>query len=224
MAPSRPATNTYDLVLPLAGGPADVRWAELAAKRALDLVLGSLLLALAAPLLLLLALLVRASGPGPAFFWQTRVGRFGERFRMLKLRTMRADAESLEAQLAAARPGLFVKVHDDPRVTRIGRFLRRSSLDELPQLVNVVRGEMSLVGPRPLLVRDLERMPALRSRRRFLMPPGLTGLWQVSGRSLLSDEDRLRLDLEYVEGWSLGSDAAILLRTLPAVLSARGAV
>ena len=221
MAP-RPAE--LELLLPLAAAPADERWLSLAAKRAIDVVLGALLLVLASPLLLALALVVRWTSPGPSFFWQTRVGRYGERFRMLKLRTMRAGAESLEEQLGEQRASsVFFKIDQDPRVTPIGRFLRRSSLDELPQLVNVLRGEMSLVGPRPVLERDLERMPAGRCRRRFLMRPGMTGLWQVSGRSLLSDEDRLRLDLDYVQTWSLRVDGGILVRTLPAVVSARGA-
>jgi lipopolysaccharide/colanic/teichoic acid biosynthesis glycosyltransferase len=199
------------------------RAADLAAKRALDLVLGTALLVLAAPLLAVLALLVRLTSPGPAFFRQTRVGWRGERFRMLKLRTMVDGAEELEEELADG-DAMFFKLPQDGRVTRLGRFLRRSSLDELPQLVNVVRGEMSLVGPRPLLERDFARFPRNRQLRRFGMRPGLTGLWQVGGRSLLPDDERLRLDLRYVEEWSLGLDLRILLLTLPAVLSGRGAV
>jgi lipopolysaccharide/colanic/teichoic acid biosynthesis glycosyltransferase len=194
-------------------------------KRALDTVLASILLALCSPLLLVLAWLVRRSSPGPAFFWQTRIGQYGGRFRMLKLRTMIEGSEDDEDDLTAAggHP-IFLKPRNDRRVTPVGRFLRRTSLDELPQLVNVLRGEMSLVGPRPLLERDLERMPRGRYVERFRALPGMTGLWQVSGRSLLSDEERLQLDLRYVENWSLELDLWILLRTLPAVISGRGAI
>jgi lipopolysaccharide/colanic/teichoic acid biosynthesis glycosyltransferase len=202
----------------------EVRDLELRLKLVLDVLLGSLLLLLVSPLLLVLAALVRCTSPGPAFFAQTRVGLRGQRFRMLKLRTMVRGAEHLEAELVAqGQPGIFFKPAADPRVTRVGRFLRRSSLDELPQLVNVVRGEMSLVGPRPVLERDLERLPRGEHDPRFRMLPGVTGLWQVNGRSLLRDEERLRLDHEYVDSWSLALDGKILARTLPAVISGRGA-
>lgn len=214
--------DTQTLIVLADAGEAERR-AELALKRLVDLVLGGILLALAAPLLLLLAALVRATSPGPAIFRQTRVGWRGERFRMLKLRTMTDGAERLEEELADD-DSIFFKARGDARVTPLGRFLRRSSLDELPQLVNVVRGEMSLVGPRPLLERDFARYPRGRQLRRFGMRPGMTGLWQVSGRSLLPDPERLRLDLRYVEEWSLGLDAEILLRTIPAALSGRGAL
>jgi lipopolysaccharide/colanic/teichoic acid biosynthesis glycosyltransferase len=214
--------DTQTLIV-LAGAEDAERRAELALKRAVDLVLGALLLVIAAPVLLLLAALVRATSRGPAFFAQTRVGWRGERFRMLKLRTMTDGAEQFEEELEDG-DSMFFKAHSDTRVTRVGRFLRRSSLDELPQLVNVLRGEMSLVGPRPLLERDFARYPRGRQLRRFGMRPGMTGLWQVSGRSLLSDQERLRLDLFYVERWHLALDAEILLRTIPAALSGRGAV
>ncbi|KAB2953242.1 MAG: sugar transferase [Thermoanaerobaculia bacterium] len=214
--------DTQTLIVLADAGEAERR-AELALKRLADVVLGGILLVLAAPLLLLLAALVRATSAGPAFFRQTRVGWRGERFRMLKLRTMTDGAECLEEELADP-DSIFFKAQGDARVTPLGRFLRRSSLDELPQLVNVVRGEMSLVGPRPLLERDFARYPRGRQLRRFGMRPGMTGLWQVSGRSLLPDSERLRLDLRYVEHWSLGLDAEILLRTIPAALSGRGAL
>jgi lipopolysaccharide/colanic/teichoic acid biosynthesis glycosyltransferase len=133
-------------------------------------------------------------------------------------------AERQEEALAAARPGkIFFKLEDDPRITRVGRWLRRTSIDELPQLVNVLRGEMSLVGPRPLLVSDMRLYPRSTQMRRFSVKPGLTGLWQVSGRSRLSDEERIALDLEYVDHRSLALDARILLRTPAAVVSAEGA-
>jgi lipopolysaccharide/colanic/teichoic acid biosynthesis glycosyltransferase len=208
---------------PVVGVPA-ARRPALAAKRLLDVVLAAGLLVVTAPLLLAAAAAIRLTSRGPAFFVQDRIGYRCRRFSMIKLRTMVAGAEREEARLAAAAGGrIFFKIQDDPRVTAVGRVLRRFSLDELPQLVNVLRGDMSLVGPRPLLVSDLRRFPAYRQRRRFSMKPGLTGRWQVSGRSLLSDQERIRLDDEYVASWSLAGDLAILARTLPAVLSGRGA-
>ena len=200
------------------------RAVALRAKRWMDVTLSIVLLLATAPVLLLGVLLVRLSGPGPVFFVQRRIGYRGQSFGMLKLRTMVPEAHLLEDALAAKSQGrTFLKLERDPRVTPIGRLLRRASLDELPQLVNVLAGEMSLVGPRPLLRCDFAKFPKDQQLRRFAMPPGLTGLWQVSGRSLLSDEERIRLDLEYVDGWSLFVDLAILLRTLPTVLTGRGA-
>ena len=193
-------------------------------KRALDLVGAALLLILASPVLLAVMLLIRLADGGPAIFVQPRIGWRCRPFPMLKLRTMRVGSERLEERLAGGLgERTFLKLADDPRVTRLGGFLRRSSLDELPQLVNVVRGEMSLVGPRPLLVCDLARFPKRDQMRRFSVPPGLTGLWQVSGRSATSDQERIRLDLEYVDRWSLWLDLKILARTLPAVLAGEGA-
>jgi lipopolysaccharide/colanic/teichoic acid biosynthesis glycosyltransferase len=142
---------------------------------------------------------------------------------MLKFRSMAADAERLETVLAAESGATFLKLQADPRTTRLGRWLRRYSLDELPQLVNVLRGDMSLVGPRPLLLTDLERFPRRHQERRFAMPPGMTGLWQVSGRSDLPDAERIRLDLAYVEHWSLALDLWLLARTLPVVVAGDGA-
>ncbi|HVS14496.1 MAG TPA: sugar transferase [Thermoanaerobaculia bacterium] len=195
-----------------------------AIKRGLDVVLSLALLVLAAPVLLAAWALVRLTSPGPALFVQGRIGHHGERFDMLKLRTMEDGAETREEELAERRPGrTFFKLVDDPRITRVGRILRRWSIDELPQLMNVLEGTMSLVGPRPLLVSDFRRFPKSRQLRRFAVKPGLTGLWQISGRSLLSDEERMRLDLQYVERWSLWLDLKILVRTVPAVLLGRGA-
>lgn len=208
---------------PLAGAPA-ARRPALAVKRVLDVVLALGLLVLTAPILLGAVLAIRLTSRGPALFVQERVGHRCRKFAMIKLRTMVQGAEREEARLAASNSGrIFFKIEDDPRVTLVGRVLRRFSLDELPQLVNVLQGDMSLVGPRPLLRSDLRNFPVYRQRRRFSMRPGLTGLWQVSGRSLLSDEERIRLDDEYVRSWSLGRDLAILARTVPAVLSGRGA-
>ena len=177
-----------------------------------------------APLLVAIALAVKASSPGPALFRQERVGRHGQHFMMLKFRTMRdnADIERLDLSDRNETDGLLFKIRRDPRVTPVGRFLRRFSLDELPQLWHVVTGEMSFVGPRPPLPREVERYDS-DIYRRLLVKPGLTGLWQVSGRTDLAWEDAIRLDLHYVDNWSLALDVAILVRTVSAVLFARGA-
>lgn len=181
-------------------------------------------LLLASPLLLGLILAIRIDSPGSALFRQVRVGRDNRPFTMLKLRTMTEAADTRRTELAAANQadGVLFKIRDDPRVTRLGRFLRRYSLDELPQLLNVVRGDMALVGPRPPLPTEVERYPD-DVRRRLVVKPGLTGLWQVSGRSDLAWEESVRLDLRYVDNWSLGLDAAIMLRTVRAVVSHQGA-
>jgi lipopolysaccharide/colanic/teichoic acid biosynthesis glycosyltransferase len=201
------------------------RHGGLRAKRAVDIVVSAALLVLLAPLLAAVALAVRLSSQGPAVFVQRRVGYRCAEFGMLKFRTMVQDAERHEARLAAMQAGkTFLKIHDDPRITPLGRWLRRASLDELPQLWNVLRGDMSLVGPRPLLRSDLQRYPRAELMRRFAMKPGISGLWQVSGRSLLPDSARIRLDIEYVDDWSLAGDMRILARTIAVVLLARGAV
>ena len=193
-------------------------------KAACDRLLGLLLLLCAAPLLGVLMLAIRMDSAGPAIFRQERVGAGGRHFTMLKLRTMVVSAEAQKAALASADEGagLLFKMADDPRVTRVGRVLRKLSLDELPQLVNVVRGDMSLVGPRPALPSEVERYSSLE-RRRLAAKPGLTGLWQVSGRSDLSWDDSVRLDNHYTENWRLTDDAVILLRTVDAVVRSRGA-
>lgn len=195
-------------------------------KRVFDCVVASALLLALGPLLLALAVAVRLSSPGPALFRQLRTGWKGRPFRMLKFRTMYADAEARRHDLAAANEnqGPAFKLTGDPRVTPLGRWLRRLSLDELPQLLNVLRGEMSLVGPRPLPVYETEKFAAFRDHRRYSVLPGLTGLWQVSGRSDIRDFDEwVRLDLEYIDRWSLWLDLEILARTLPAVFSGQGA-
>lgn len=182
-------------------------------------------LVLLSPLLLTLALVVRGTSRGPALFRQTRVGLHGRSFTMLKLRTMTLGEDRPDAALAArndAEGGVLFKLREDPRVTAAGRLLRRYSLDELPQLLNVLRGDMALIGPRPALPQEVARY-AVDPRRRLAVRPGLTGLWQVSGRSDLSWEETVRLDLSYVDNWSLGLDLRIALRTVQAVIGHRGA-
>ncbi|HEV8701580.1 MAG TPA: sugar transferase [Candidatus Polarisedimenticolia bacterium] len=194
------------------------------AKRQVDVVVSVLLFALLSPLLLVAALGIWLTSPGPVIFVQRRLGYARRIFSMYKLRTMRVGAEKLETMLAAGRPArTFFKVEDDPRVTGLGRWLRKYSVDELPQLYNVLRGDMSLVGPRPLLISEVKHFPFARYGRRFTVRPGMTGLWQVSGRNDCSDRDRLNYDLAYVHEWSFWFDLQILLRTVPVVLRARGA-
>lgn len=194
-----------------------------AAKRAFDIIVASLALIVLSPLFLVLAVMVRRDG-GPALFRQRRVGLEGRRFTMLKFRTMVTDAEERLPGLLAASEGngVLFKMRSDPRVTRFGRTLRRLSLDELPQLINVLRGDMSLVGPRPPLMSEVDTYEKW-VQRRLLVKPGITGLWQISGRSDLSWDDSIRLDLYYVENRSLTSDLAILWRTLRVVLQRQGA-
>jgi len=194
---------------------------ERLAKRLLDLTGATVGLVLTAPLVALLAVVVRAADGGPAFFVQERVGRHGRRFGLLKLRTMRVGAHAEHATLARGVDGPL-KLAGDPRITPVGRWLRRTSLDELPQLLNVLRGEMSLVGPRPPLPDEVARYERWELRR-LSVPPGMTGLWQVSGRSDLPWEEWIALDLEYVDRWSLRLDLVLLARTVPAVLRGTGA-
>ncbi|MGD0539461.1 MAG: sugar transferase [Verrucomicrobiota bacterium] len=195
-------------------------------KQVLDFVGSSLLLAFLAVPLLLVALAVRLTSPGPVFFRQQRSGLNGRPFTMLKFRSMVSDAEQLKHELAALNEmtGPVFKVTNDPRITPFGRFLRRYSIDELPQLMNVWRGEMSLVGPRPLPVDEVKRFDDLAHRRRLSVKPGLTCLWQISGRNNVCDfKEWVRLDLEYIDHWSLWLDLQILCRTIPAVFSGAGA-
>ncbi len=195
------------------------------AKRLADIVLATTALLLTLPLLLLVVALNKWSSPGPALFVQKRIGYGCRVFSMLKFRTMVVDAEKAEIDLSDERPErTFLKLVDDPRVTLLGRFLRKYSIDELPQFWNVIRGDMSLVGPRPILLSDFRKLPLREQMRRFSVPPGMTGLWQISGRSRTTDKERMVLDLRYVDRWSLGLDIQILGRTLPVVLRATGAV
>ncbi len=195
-------------------------------KTAFDMVGAVLLLLLFSPLMLALALAIRLTSPGPVFFRQERVGVDGKRFRMTKFRSMRVDAEALldelRAQQSDAGNEVLFKIKDDPRITRVGKFIRRFSLDEIPQLFNVLGGEMSLVGPRPPLAAEVAQYQD-EVHRRLLVKPGMTGLWQVSGRSDLSWEETVRLDLSYVENWSITGDLVILFKTARAVVSPSGA-
>ena len=193
-----------------------------ALKRAFDVVGSSLLLVAVAPVMAAIAAAIRLDTHGPVLFRQTRVGRAGHRFQMLKFRSMVVGAEARKEGLRALNEtqGLF-KIENDPRVTRVGRFLRRTSLDELPQLVNVWRGEMSLVGPRPLVVDEDEQVQGL-DRHRLHLTPGMTGHWQILGSARIPMDEMVGIDYLYVANWSLWTDVKILLRTVPYVLSSRG--
>jgi exopolysaccharide biosynthesis polyprenyl glycosylphosphotransferase len=195
-------------------------------KRVLDFLSAISILVVASPLYFLIALLIRLDSPGSIFYRQTRIGLHGRSFKVWKFRTMVTNAEKLQKELEVlnkTNDGILFKIESDPRITKIGKFLRRYSLDELPQIFNVVCGQMSLVGPRPLPVRDVERF----SEHHFIrheVTPGITGLWQVSGRSDIHDfEDVLQLDLKYIENWSLWLDFSILLRTIKVVFANSGA-
>lgn len=199
---------------------------DAAAKRGFDVSVASFLLVLGLPLWLLIVLVIVVSSPGPVLFRQTRCGRGGHVFTCFKFRTMIVDAERRlreDASLAAAHAGQW-KLTNDPRVTAIGRFLRKSSLDELPQLLNVLRGEMSLVGPRPVQPKELTEVYGAVAETVTSVRPGLTGLWQVSGRSTLSYGDRIELDLAYVRHRGFWYDLWLIVRTVPAVLWGKGAV
>ena len=196
------------------------------AKQVLDVVLGVLLLVGFSAIFLLVALSIKVSTPGPILFRQRRSGLNGQPFVMLKFRSMVTDAEQRkhEVEVLNEMSGPVFKVSEDPRITRVGRLLRKFSFDELPQLINVVRGEMSLVGPRPLPVDETSRFGDFAHRRRLSVKPGITCLWQISGRSEVKDfKDWIRLDLEYIDNWSLWLDLKILARTIPVVLAGTGA-
>ena len=212
------------MTAPAPGGLAHSRPVELAVDAG-HRCAALLLLVVLSPVLLGVALLVLATSGAPVFYRQVRIGQFGRPFRIVKFRTMHRGADArLAAVLAAQGDGVtpFFKVKDDPRVTRVGRVLRRTSLDELPQLFNVFGGSMSLVGPRPTLPSEVEGY-STETHRRMHVRPGRTGLWQVSGRSDLSWDESIRLDLRYVENWSLALDALILWKTVGAVLRGDGA-
>ena len=200
-------------------------WSQ-AIKRGLDVAVAALLLPLLLPVLLCAAIAIKLSSPGPIFFWQDRIGLNKRRFKICKFRTMVPNAEKLMANLERQNEmaGPAFKMKNDPRVTRIGRWLRRTSIDELPQLFNVLRGDMSLVGPRPLPVRDYEGFSEDWQRRRFSIKPGITCLWQINGRSGITFDQWMLLDLQYVDEWSLWLDLKILAKTVPAVLKGAGAV
>jgi len=200
-------------------------WWPLVVKRLLDIVSSIILLCLVTPLFVIVALLIKFSSKGPILFRQERVGVNKRRFRIFKFRTMLPNAEKklveLEEQNEASGP--VFKIRNDPRITPIGKVLRRTSIDELPQLFNVLKGDMSLVGPRPLPVRDYEGFSDDWQRRRFSVRPGITCLWQVSGRSSIPFEQWMKLDLQYMDEWSLWLDIKILAQTVSAVLRGSGA-
>ncbi len=197
---------------------------DYALKRGFDLVVSTVTLTILSPLLLVIAIAIKASSRGPLIYRSIRPGIAGKPFECFKFRTMREHADQIQANLEPLNElsGALFKIRDDPRLTPVGGILRRFSLDELPQLVNVVRGEMSLVGPRPLPMRDFERLEEWH-KKRYLVLPGITGLWQVSGRAELDFDDLVRLDFLYLERWSVFLDLSILLKTIPAVFSRRGA-
>jgi exopolysaccharide biosynthesis polyprenyl glycosylphosphotransferase len=197
---------------------------DYALKRTFDLVVASVGLVLLSPLMLAIAIAVKLSSRGPTIYRSVRPGIGGVPFHCFKFRTMREHTDEVQADLESLneKSGALFKIRKDPRLTPVGRVLRRFSLDELPQLVNVIRGEMSLVGPRPLPMRDFERLEEWH-KKRYLVLPGITGLWQVSGRAELDFDDLVRLDFLYLERWSIMLDLSILLKTIPAVISRRGA-
>jgi exopolysaccharide biosynthesis polyprenyl glycosylphosphotransferase len=194
-------------------------------KRSLDIVAGALLLILCAPILLLIAILIKLEDRGPVFFAQRRVGQFGREFKMYKIRSMCLNAEQRLKELLARnqhQDGVTFKLKDDPRITRVGRWLRKFSLDELPQLFNVLIGNMSLVGPRPPVPGEVKKY-SLAHRRRLAIKPGITCLWQVSGRAEIDFSGQVQLDVAYIENLSFWMDLKILALTVPAVISGRGA-
>jgi exopolysaccharide biosynthesis polyprenyl glycosylphosphotransferase len=195
-----------------------MRWS----KRLFDIVGATVALVVAAPVMAVIAIAIKLEDRGPAVFEQIRVGLKGETFTFYKFRSMVVDAEQRLSQLESEQGGVLFKIRDDPRMTRVGKFIRRLSLDELPQLLNVLKGQMSLVGPRPALPREVAKYHQ-DVHRRLDVRPGLTGLWQVSGRSDLSWDDTVRLDLYYVDNWSLLQDLMIMMRTVGAILRPRGA-
>jgi exopolysaccharide biosynthesis polyprenyl glycosylphosphotransferase len=223
-------TGTRISIRPVAGLPLlhldepELSGVRTVIKAAFDRTASLLGLLVVLPLLLGIALAIRVTSPGPALFKQIRIGRNGASFKVWKFRSMHVDAEARLEELRERNEhdGVLFKVRDDPRITPLGRWLRKYSLDELPQLVNVVKGDMSLVGPRPPLPTEVERYVG-HTRRRLLVKPGITGLWQVSGRSDLSWEDTVRLDLQYVENWSLGLDLSVLAKTILTVVKGNGA-
>jgi lipopolysaccharide/colanic/teichoic acid biosynthesis glycosyltransferase len=196
-----------------------------AAKRVFDIVGSAVFLTLMSPLYLLIALLIRLEDGGPALFVQTRVGQFGREFRFYKFRSMCPDAEARLQEVLARnhhREGITFKIKDDPRLTRTGRWLRKFSLDELPQFWNVLEGNMSLVGPRPPLPREVARY-SLADRRRLTVKPGITCLWQIGGRSNIDFSGQVELDVQYIENASFAADLGILFKTVPAVIAGKGA-
>ncbi|MCS7064913.1 MAG: exopolysaccharide biosynthesis polyprenyl glycosylphosphotransferase [Fimbriimonadales bacterium] len=218
-APQAPALSPFAEYVP------EVRIPHLWVKRTLDILVSALALLALAPFMAIIALLIRLESPGPVLFRQIRLGRYGKPFIMYKFRSMRCNAQELQPLLMHMneKQGGAFKIRHDPRMTRIGRFLRKYSLDELPQLFNVLKGDLSLVGPRAMAPYDVNRFDDVSYYRRFAVPQGCTGLWQVSGRSNLTFEEWMRLDLYYVDHISFWLDIKILLKTIPAILKGDGA-
>src|SRR5581483_6688334 len=211
-------------VLTLSTGPR-ITW-MISIKRVIDVIGSAMLIVLLSPMLAAIALAIRLTSAGPALFVQERVGYNKRRFRMYKFRTMVVDAERRLAEIEHLNEaqGPVFKIRKDPRITRIGGFLRKTSLDELPQLFNVLKGDLSLVGPRPMSVRDFERFDEFWFNRRFSVRPGITCIWQVSGRSNTTFEQWIQQDLDYIDNWSLALDLRILFKTIPAVIRGDGAM
>jgi len=204
---------------PLAG------WRQLA-KRNLDILLGAFFILITSPVMFLAALAIKLTSPGPVFFVQERIGFNKRRFKVYKFRTMYVNAEKMHDELLDKNEmdGPVFKIKNDPRITSVGRILRKTSLDELPQFFNILRGEMSIVGPRPLSVRDYNNgFSTDWHRRRFSVPPGITCIWQIKGRNDISFEDWMKLDMEYIDNWKLSLDLKIILKTIPVVISGKGA-
>jgi exopolysaccharide biosynthesis polyprenyl glycosylphosphotransferase len=222
---ARPRIDDAGRVMPcvqlrvVADGPA------LVVKRAIDIAGAAFALVLFSPLMIAAAVAVKLTSPGPVIYAQERFGLNRRRFRMLKFRTMVQNADRLQAALESKNEaqGPVFKIARDPRITPVGRWLRRTSIDELPQLFNVLAGDMSLIGPRPLPLRDVALFTRSADMRRFSVRPGITGLWQVSGRSTLGFDHWITLDLHYIDHWSLPLDFTILARTIPAVIRGTGA-
>lgn len=194
-------------------------------KRFFDIVIAVLALILLSPVFLLTILAIKLTSPGPAFFAQIRVGRYGRHFRFYKFRSMYVDAEARKAGLLArnqSADGVIFKMRDDPRITPVGKFIRHASIDELPQLINVLKGDMSLVGPRPPVPSEV-RQYTLEDRKRLNVIPGITCLWQVSGRSDIPFREQVRLDKEYIRHHGIWTDFVLLVKTIPAILTGRGA-
>jgi exopolysaccharide biosynthesis polyprenyl glycosylphosphotransferase len=210
-------------IVTIRSGPPD-SW-QLLVKRLFDIGGSALLLLLLTPMFAVVALLIKLTSRGPIFFKQKRVGFNRRYFLLLKFRTMMHDAEQQQHILEPfnEKDGPVFKIKNDPRITAVGKFLRRFSIDELPQLLNVLKGDMSLVGPRPMSLRDVQRIDIRWHKRRFSVKPGITCLWQVNGRSDVSFDYWVRMDLEYIDRWSLGLDMKILIKTIPAVLRGAGA-
>jgi exopolysaccharide biosynthesis polyprenyl glycosylphosphotransferase len=210
-------------VMTIQSGPAD-SW-QLIMKRVIDIAGSAALLLALAPLFGIVGWLIRRDSPGPVFFTQERIGFNKRLFRLIKFRTMvdGADNQQLKLEHLNEAAGPVFKIKSDPRITRLGKFLRRFSIDELPQLVNVLKGDMSLVGPRPLPLRDFDRFDTQWHKRRLSVKPGMTCLWQVNGRSNITFDHWVQMDLEYIDNWSLGLDMKILLKTIPAILRGSGA-